>query len=185
MDVPNSKTYQGLVWRKKKPIFVSAFLYGCFCVSCMIIPDTVNVSYCFAYFFALFQMIEVASFMDGVSVISCCLLCTTLFTASIMPTMQMYQIIVGFYSKELDTIYKGVYMLKEIGLHTARIYTGGNKVSPSVIHLTLVVCTWISLETVSYIMIIKIEEDFYEYVNLVYIVRLTPLFYMACLTLLS
>ena len=98
----------------------------------------------------------------------------------------MYQVIVGDYSRTLDTMYHCVYMLKEICPHVAKIHTGASgTISPSAIHSAFVVCIWITLEIVWYTMMVTIQEDFIQFENLVYIVRLTPLFYMACLTLLS
>ena len=186
MDTSKSATCQTFVWRKKTPIFASIFIYFCFCVSCLIVPDSVNFGacLCFAYFFSMIQMLEVASFMQGGSLISYGLMCLTLFAASIMPTMQMYQVIVGDYSKGLDVMYNAVYMMKEICLHIARIYMGGGTLAPSRIHSTFVVLAWITVETVNYTIMINFEEVFYGYENVVYIVRLTPHFYMACLSLL-
>jgi hypothetical protein len=132
----------------------------------------------------MIQMLEVASFMQGGSLISYGLMCLTLFAASIMPTMQMYQVIVGDYSRGLDVMYNAVYMMKEICLHIARIYMGGGTLAPSRIHSTFVVLAWITVETVNYTIMINFEEVFYGYENVVYIVRLTPHFYMACLSLL-
>jgi hypothetical protein len=183
MEISRGVTCRTFTWRRKKPIFLSIFLYSFFIVSALVIPESVSFgpSLCFAYVFSMIQMLEVAVFMQSENILSSVLMFITLFTATIMPTMQMYQVMTGYYSKELGEQYGYLYMTKEIVLHAAAVFTSAKVVSISKIHSIIVVLIWICSETLFFIL--TTDELIYGYENLVCIARLTPQFYMATLTL--
>lgn len=184
-DIEMSKdvTCRSLIYNHKKTVFVSLFLYGCFGVSALIIPQSVSFgpSLCFAYVFSMIQMIEVAVFMQRESLVSSVLMCMTLFTACVLPTMQIYQVMTGEYSTELGDIYSYIYMGKEVILHVTIRYTGFKTVYMSATHSVGIFLLWLCIETLFFVL--TVDEIISGYENVVCIARLTPQFYMAALTL--
>jgi hypothetical protein len=184
LEMSMGSSCSSLLYSRRNPVFLSVFLYGCFCMSSAIIPESINYgpSLCFAYVFSMIQMLEVSTFMQSESVLGFGLMCMTLFSASVIPTMQIYQVMTGDYSKELGEVYSYIYMGKEIILHVAMKYRGVKSVSFSVAHSFLVLFVWGLTEFLFFILIS--DELISGYENIVCIARLTPQFYLAALTLI-
>lgn len=179
-------TYRRFMWCRKKPLIVSAFLYICFCMSCVLIPESIafSDSLCFAFVFSMIQMLAVALFMQGESLLSSGLMCVTLFFATVVPTLQMYLVMGGMYSKELADTYSCMYMLKELVLHLVLGYTGGGVLHVSKIQSIVVAMGWFLSETVLYMLSLPDVDSPGDFDKLFYIARMAPFFYMAFNTLI-
>ena len=125
-----SKPTKGIVWAMKVPpdanIFCSyrenkntnqifaLFLYFGFCTASFFIPDSVGFgeSLCFAYTYAMVQVLEVALFRGSRTFA----IVGVLF-ASVLPTLQILQGLQNSYSTAADNVYGELYMAKEIMLY--------------------------------------------------------------------
>lgn len=174
-------------WQRHKLICVTLFLYICFCVSCSMIPDSVlfGESLCFAYIFSMMQMIEVAFFIRGENLHSLLLMCVTLFTASVMPTIQMYQVMTGGYSREIGDMCSYIYMLKEVGMYLAMRDSTVRGQSITQISYTLIVLIWVIIETVFFFSIGDSLDYEGAIKKAVSVARLAPQFFMALITTLA
>jgi hypothetical protein len=185
-DMPKMCMSLVFKWQHWKLICVSCFLYIAFCVSCVIIPDSIHFgeSLCFAYIFSMMQMIEVAFFIRGDNLLSLVLMCVTLFTASVMPTTQIFLVMEGGYSKETRDMYSYVYMLKEVVLHIVMRYNAVKAPCISRATYAFIVCIWAITETVFYFSVgdNEYESDRGAFNKAVIAARLAPQFFMAFIT---
>jgi hypothetical protein len=124
-------------------------LFLSFCVASFIIPHSVmfGESLCFAYTYAMVQIIEVAMF-EGNFIGTCILLVFAL----ILPLSQILKGIQNQYMMEIDNIYGELYMGKEILLYwyvtsTSRRRIHFDKRSRDNM-VSSIICTWILLEIV-------------------------------------
>jgi hypothetical protein len=99
--------------RNTNQIF-ALFLYFGFCTASFFIPDSVGFgeSLCFAYTYAMVQVLEVSLFKGSLVFVSVCA-----FFASVMPTLQILQGLQNSYSVAVDNVYGELYMGKEIMLY--------------------------------------------------------------------
>ena len=176
-------------WQHQTLIYVSLFLYVTFCVSCAIIPDSIpfGQSLCFAYIFSMVQMIEVSFFIRGENVRSLMLMCVTLFTASVMPTTQIYLVMTGECSRAAMDMYSYVYMLKEVVLHM--VMRDNAVKAPCISRATFasIICIWVITETVFFF-----TGDKYAYLEekgpldkAIITARLTPQFFITFINTLT
>jgi hypothetical protein len=173
------------IWPRRNVSFVTLFLYGCFFVSVFVIPDSISSgeSLSFAFTFSMMQMVEVALFMRFESLYNFLFLVLSLSTACVLPTLQIFLVMQGEYSVDIQNICGYIYMFKELMLF---FMSKGNLDKRPNLHRAhiLVLSVWGVFEAV----FIFIESDFENEKNsmekLMKISRLTPLFCMAFFTLL-
>ena len=166
--------------------FVVFCLYVCFCVSCGVIPDSVEFghSLCFAYTFALTQMLQVAILMRTESINSFCLLSITLVTGCVFPTMQMYNVMQYTYSAMQNDAFAWLYMFKEVSvcLITAPKLSGSNV--PYVSRAFMMICfSWVLIEFMIHLFVDQDMASNSVIGVLSDLLRFSPQFCIAILTL--
>lgn len=173
------------VWPLRNLFFVTFFLYACFAASVFIIPDSISSgeSLSFAFTFSMIQMVEVSLFMRFESWLNFFLLCLSLVTASVLPTMQIFLVMQGEYSQLIQNICGYVYMSKELVLvFTSRsIFMKSHNLRRA--HI-VVLSVWVIFEILFLVLIGELEYEKNTWQKLLCLARLTPFFCMACLTFL-
>ena len=183
LDMSTIDTPKSIAWQNRKLIFITVVLYTCFCVSCAVVPGSIRFgpSLCFAFIFSMIQMIQVTLFMQREGVLREVMMCTTLCAAAILPSMQIYIVTQMGYSEERGNLFDYAYMFKEIALHITIRYIGTKTDYLTKGHSTLVVWSWIVIETFVYI---DQRRGMYPILgNSVEVARRTPHFIMAFITL--
>jgi hypothetical protein len=133
-------------------------------------------SLCFAYTYAMVQMIEVALFRG--KYIGTCIL---IIFAFILPTLQILKAIQNKYTIEMDHLYGELYMGKEIVLYlSTRVKSNRRIHSNRLFHdnvVSVIICVWVVLEIV---FSFKDINTSYRTVSdkLLYIARFAPIFLM-------
>jgi hypothetical protein len=97
------------------------FFYICFAVSCFSISEAIPYSapLAFCYTFGFVQVIQICPFirLSGIYNIIC--MNITLFTGCVMPTFQIYMVMQGMSSDEINRYFGCIYLLKEMILYIA------------------------------------------------------------------
>ena len=168
-----------------KLAFVNLFFYACFCVSCVLIPDSILMghSLCFAYTFGMVQMVEVAMFLHDDNFYSTISMVIALLCGSVLPTFQMYMVMMGFgLQPDTDSVFEYVYTCKTIFVYVStrvRYTTTPFSVSSTdrvnITILALCVC-------IKYIF--SLRDAWFDYVLVVEtVLRFSPIFFISFLSL--
>ena len=172
------------VWPRRNLFFVSFFLYACFSVSVFVIPDSIasGESLSFAFTFSMMQMVEVALFLRFENWSHFLLLCLSLSTASVLPSLQIFLVMQGQYSMQIQNICGYVYMLKELVLFSM---SRGNLINIPYLQRAhyIVLTVWVLVETSFLFLTSEFESEKNVSLKMLYLLRLTPLFCMAGFTL--
>jgi hypothetical protein len=168
-------------WPRQNIFFVSIFIFTCFCVSAFVIPESISFgeSLCFAFTFSMMQMVELGLFLRHDGWKNSCVLCMSLCSGCVLPSVQIYLVMQGEYTSPFENICGYLYMVKEILLFLL-VRNSLQKVLVRV-HLMIIVI-W----TVSEIIFLILSVESYSKDTLdkvIYVLRLSPLFCMAFLTL--
>lgn len=185
VDLSSSGACDSLGWQPRRIVFIFMFLYICFCVSCFVIPDSISLGMqlCFAYTFSMIQLIEVTGLMRGESQRSALLMCVTLVTGTVMPTMQILSVMEGWQSVTMADIFGYVYMIKEVVVQVVIKDNTSRVPGITRVHAMLVVGLWVFSETVFRIFGGSIVSDEGPIDKIVYIVRMSPHFYMTFISI--
>jgi hypothetical protein len=158
-------------------------LYIGFCVSAFLIPDSVmfGESLCFAYTYAMVQVLGVALFTGGRYGV----VCGAIF-ACVLPTAQILQALQNTYTAEIDNIYGELYMGKEIlfYLNLRRSYVKKNGIDRHHADIMVSVCVFIWL--LMHLMFWFIEPNrLYKTAQdkIFCIISLSPSFWMALINM--
>jgi len=178
-------TCQSLRWQPWRIIFIFTFMYVCFCYSCFMIPESIHLgdSLCFAYIFSMLQLIEVAGLMRGESIRSAVLMCVTLLTGTVFPTVQILLVMNGTGERGIADVFSYVCILKEVGMQLTMKDNTTRVQGISLVHSMLAVFCWVVSETVFRIVGEGVVFDTRAVENVVYIARMSPHLYMTLITL--
>lgn len=178
-------TCQSLRWQPRRIIFIFTFMYVCFCYSCFMIPESIPLgdSLCFAYIFSMIQLIEVAGLMRGESIRSAVLMCVTLLTGTVLPTVQILLVMEGMGERGTADIFGYVFILKEVGMHLTMKDNTTRVEGISLVHSVVAVLCWVVSEIAFRIVGGSVVFDTRAVGDAVYIARMSPHLYMALITL--
>jgi hypothetical protein len=128
------------------------------------------------------QMVEVALFLRFENWSHFLLLCLSLSTASVLPSLQIFLVMQGEYSMQIQNICGYVYMLKELVLFSM---SRGNLINIPYLQRAhyIVLTVWVLVETSFLFLTSEFESEKNVSLKMLYLLRLTPLFCMACFTL--
>jgi hypothetical protein len=164
---------------------VFLFMYSCFCYSIYAIPDSIPYAHAqaFIYIFSMLQLIEVAGFLRGESLRSAVLLVVTLVTGPVLSTIQILLVMQGYNEQWISDAFGYVLIIKEAGSQLMIRDNTSRVPGISLVQSIVVVALWIISETVFRIAGNGIVYESVTTEKFVYIVRMSPHFYMTLITL--
>jgi hypothetical protein len=154
------------------------FLYIGFCIASFAIPDSVafGESLCFAYSYAMVQVLEVALFTGNAK-----FLVIGIVFASVLPTLQILQGLQNSYTTLIDNIYAELYMSKEIILYMLQRNRHSNGAIDRQGHdsiVTLFVYIWILMDLIFWTLETNAAYKTFLQKS-IYIARFSPVYWMA------